>query len=427
MAKLDTQPYKGTRDFYPQDMRRQRHIYDTWRKVVEKFGYEEMHGPLIELTDLYRAKTGEEIVSEQTYSFRDRGDRDVTIRPEMTPTVARMVAARQQEIAYPARWYSIANFWRYERPQHGRLREHWQLNADIFGVEGIDAEIEVIMLANDLMRAFGAKPAMYTIKINSRKLISLLLGEYLKLDVETSHRLTKLLDRKSKMKETAFKMQAEEIAGAEYEKLLDLLNITDLEDLPANVVETGLVEELRQVFDRLRTHGVKNIEFDLTLMRGFDYYTGIVFEVFDTDTENSRSIFGGGRYDELLSIFGTSNVPAVGFGMGDVVIADFLDVHNLWPDLGTNTKAYIAVLEEDLKDQALKLAEELRTKGINVEVDLSDRKAGMQTKTADKKGIPYVIFFGKKEAASGDFTVKELSTSTENVKDTDGLVELLGS
>lgn len=425
MTKLNTQGYKGTRDFYPDSMRRQRYIFDTWHKVARRYGYEEMHGPLLEQTDLYRAKTGEEIVNDQAYSFRDRGDREVTIRPEMTPTVARMVAAREQELAYPLRWYSIANFWRYERPQHGRLREHWQLNADIFGVEAIDAEVETIMLANDILRAFGAKPAMYTIKINSRKLLSLLLGEYLKLGVEASHKLSKLIDRKAKMTPAAFKMQAEAITGNEFDKLMDLLNTTDFDDLPANVVESGLVEELRTLFDSLRRQGVANIEFDLTLMRGFDYYTGVVFEIFDTNPENKRSIFGGGRYDELVSVFGKPKVSAVGFGMGDVMMAEFLTTHKLLPELATTTHAYIAVLAEGLRAEGVELAEQLRAEGVNVALDITGRKAGSQIKAADQKGVPYVIFLGDEEANSGKYKIKQLATQTEQTLELAGLIKLL--
>src|SRR3990167_4836482 len=176
MAKLGTQPYKGTRDFYPADMWIQNYIFKVWRSVAERYGYEEYAAALLELTDLYRAKTGEEIVNEQSYTFTDRGGREVTIRPEMTPSVARMVAARQQELAYPLRWYSIANFWRYEQPQRGRLREHYQLNVDIFGVDSIEGDFEIIRTAENIMRAFGAEDSMFTIRINSRQLMSLLLG-----------------------------------------------------------------------------------------------------------------------------------------------------------------------------------------------------------------------------------------------------------
>src|SRR5690606_12098823 len=196
---LSTQPYKGARDFYPEDKRLQKHLFSVWRRVAERFGYEEYDAPILESLELYLAKTGEEIVNEQTYTFTDRGDRRVAIRPEMTPTVSRMVAAKRQELAYPLRWYSIPNLWRYERPQRGRLREHWQLNVDIFGVEGIEADHEAIQVSDSIMRAFGAKRSMYTIKINSRKLMNALFADYLKLDDTQSHTMAKLIDRMHKM------------------------------------------------------------------------------------------------------------------------------------------------------------------------------------------------------------------------------------
>ena len=185
--KLSTQPYKGARDFYPEDKRAQNYIFETWRRVAESYGYEEYDAPILELTEIYSAKSGEEIVDQQTYRFEDRGGRDVSIRPEMTPTVSRMIAGRRQELAYPARWFSIPNLWRYERPQHGRLREHWQLNVDVFGVGTIDAELELIMIANDIMKRFGAKDDMFQIKINSRKLTALIMADYLQLDSVQSH------------------------------------------------------------------------------------------------------------------------------------------------------------------------------------------------------------------------------------------------
>src|SRR5262245_48888979 len=201
---LPTQPYKGARDFYPEDKRLQKYMFGLMRRVAERFGYEEYDAPILEPLDIYLAKTGDEIVNEQTYTFEDRGGRKVVIRPEMTPTVSRMVAARRQELAYPLRWYSIPNLWRYERPQHGRLREHWQLNVDIFGVEGLEAEHEIISVADGLLQAYGANRDQYTIKINSRQLMDAILHEYLGLDATQSHAMVKLIDRMHKMDYGAF-------------------------------------------------------------------------------------------------------------------------------------------------------------------------------------------------------------------------------
>src|SRR5581483_8335522 len=208
---LSTQPYKGARDFYPEDKRLQKYLFSVMRKVVESFGYEEYDAPILEPLDLYTAKTGDEIVNEQTYSFTDRGDRKVVIRPEMTPSVSRMVAARRQELAYPVRWYSIPNLWRYERPQRGRLREHWQLNVDLFGVETLDAEVELIQVSDALLQAFKAKREAYTIRINSRQLMNSLLQEHLGLGEVEAQTVSKLIDRMHKLDYGKFVTQLESV------------------------------------------------------------------------------------------------------------------------------------------------------------------------------------------------------------------------
>ncbi|MDO8589997.1 MAG: ATP phosphoribosyltransferase regulatory subunit [bacterium] len=252
MAKLDTGPYKGVRDFYPEDMAIENHIFKTWREVVEKAGYQEYSASILEPTEIYTEKSGVEIINEQTFTFTDRGDRSVTLRPEMTPTLARMIAARRRNLKFPLRWYSIPNLFRYERPQRGRKREHWQLNCDLLGITGIEADIEIISLAYKIMKEFGAKDENFEIRINNS-------------------------------------------------------NTDDLKEIGPNIV------------------------YDPTLARGQTYYTGIVFEIFDTNKENGRSIAGGGRYDNLLEIFEVDPIPAVGFGMGDITINDFLETHKLGP------------------------------------------------------------------------------------------------
>lgn len=198
MSSLSTQAYKGTRDFYPADMRVRNYVFDTWHRVARQHGYEEYAAPMLEPLELYTAKSGQELASEQTYTFTDRGDRIVAIRPEMTPSISRMVAAQRQELGYPARLYSIANFMRYERPQRGREREFWQLNTDIFGVDGVQAEAEIIAMAYEIVRAFGASDEMFAIRINNRRLINYMMSQYLGLDAVQSHLMVKLFDRKTK-------------------------------------------------------------------------------------------------------------------------------------------------------------------------------------------------------------------------------------
>ena len=413
MANLDTQPYKGTRDFYPNDMRLERYIFDVWRKVVEQYGYEEYNGPMLEMTDLYRAKTGEEIVNDQIYSFEDRGGRDVTIRPEMTPTLARMVAARQQELVLPLRWYSIPNLWRYERPQKGRLREHWQLNVDIFGLDSVDAEYELIKIARAIMSEFGAKDDMYIFKVNSRKLMSIMMGDYLELDIDTSHRLYKLLDRKPKIENKAFVNQAAVLLGDKLEKFLAVVNVKKIAELPEELSQSDAVKELAALGTKLAKSGVKNIEFDMSIVRGFDYYTGIVFEVLDTHPENNRSIFGGGRYDDLLGIFKAEKIPTAGFGMGDASFREFLVLHDLLPKLQQPADVYITSLDRKLLNEVNNLADQLRAEGVKVAVDYSGRKLGLQIKTADKKHIPWVIVVGEEEIKTQKYTLRNMSKGEE--------------
>ncbi len=412
--KLSSQPYKGARDFYPEDKRIQDYIFDTWKSVVERYGYEGYNAPILELTDLYRAKTGEEIINQQIYNFEDRGGRDVSVRPEMTPTVSRMVAAKRQEISYPARWYSIPNLWRYERPQRGRLREHWQLNVDIFGVKTIDAELELIMIANDIMRAFGANQKMYEIRINSRKLTAMIMAEYLELDPVQANLMIKLLDRKQKLPIETFMAEAESIFDSSQQKegnkrLKKLLDATSMADMPESIRNSGPMKQIQILFTHLKENNIANAHFDVSLMRGFDYYTDIVFEVFDTDPENNRSMFGGGRYDSLVSLFGVEPLPTVGFGMGDVTISNFLESHNLMPDLPSATDIYVISVGDVLR-QAQGIAGILREEGVKVAVDITGRKLDKQINTAVKKKIPYALFVGESELSEELFTLKNLKT-----------------
>lgn len=326
---LPTQPYKGVRDFYPEDMAIQNYIFDTWRKVSQEFGYVEYGASILEPADLYRQKSGDEIVNDQMYVFEDKGGREVALRPEMTPTVARMVAAKHREYKKPMRWFSIPNLFRYERPQRGRMREHWQLNADIFGLEGIEAEIEIIRLAVGIMDAFGIKRDSYEIRLNSRKFLNG-IALNLKLDEKTNFEMTKLLDKKEKMSEEKFEESAREILDEKYVDYMDRLSNPENYKTGTELLHKG-VKEMLEVKSALENHRILNVTTRTSLARGFDYYTGIVFEIFDTHPDNNRSLFGGGRYDNLLEMFGKETMPAVGFGMGDITIRNVLETYNLLP------------------------------------------------------------------------------------------------
>lgn len=417
-SNLPLQPYKGARDFYPEDKRIQKYMFKKMRQAVEAYGYEEYDAPILEPLELYLAKSGEEIVNEQTYAFEDRGGRKVAIRPEMTPTVSRMVAARRQELGYPVRWYSIPNLWRYERPQRGRLREHWQLNVDVFGIDGLYAELEIISAADNILKTFGAKRSMYEIRLNSRELIDYILKSYFGFDSVQAYSLAKLIDKMAKMDRPAFTtlvdalctpMQREQgVVG----KLLAILEVKKLSHLPADLQSQPAVQTLQRLIEMLEEAGITNVRYDASLMRGFDYYTGVVFEVFDTDPENNRSMYGGGRYDGLVGLFGVDPVPTVGFGMGDVTLQNFLEAHELLPPVRTETDLYV-VLIGDVNDKAQRTVRELRGNGLRVAVDTTGRKAEKQIKTADKKGIHYVLFIGERELSEEIFVLRNLKSGEE--------------
>ena len=390
--KLNTEPYKGVRDFYPEDMSIENYIFNIWRKTCESFGYVEYNASILEPSELYKAKSGEEIVNEQTYSFVDRGEREVTLRPEMTPTVARMIAGKKREITFPARWYSIPNVFRYERPQRGRLREHFQLNCDIFGLDNIYTDIEIIRLAYQIMINFGAKETDFEVRLNSRKLLNKTLLD-LGLSDEQSYSFQKLLDRKNKIDN--FDEEAEKIVGRKIEW------------------EIEPDEEMQLLMAELKNAGISNVKFDETIVRGFDYYTGTVFEIYDTNPENSRALFGGGRYDDLLSLFGNDKVPALGFGMGDVTVRDFLETRGILPTYINSTKVYLGTFSKDCISEADKIAQTLRDNNINVVVDYTGRKIGDQIKKADKEKIQFFIAVGEEEIESKQFKIKNLLTNSE--------------
>jgi histidyl-tRNA synthetase len=428
---LSTQPYKGARDFYPEDKRLQKYLFSRMREVAERFGYEEYDAPILEPTELYLSKGNQEIIDEQTYTFLDRGERSVTIRTEMTPTVSRMVAGRRQELAYPVRWYSIPNLWRYERTQRGRLREFWQFNADIFGVDGVEAEHEAVLLADQIMRSYGATHDMYVIQLSSRQLIEELFTQYLGLDQTQKDTLIRLVDRMKKMPYETFVAHADSILtptqrdNGVLDNLLQLLKTTKLEQLPAGFAQRPSVLRLRQLMAMLGDSRVTNAKFDITLMRGFDYYTDMVFEVADTDPENNRSMFGGGRYDGLVGMFGVEPVPTVGFAMGDVTLQNFLESHDLLPALHTETDAYVVFVSDNLYERSQHFLNELRDMGLNVAVDSTGRKLDKQIKTAVKKGINYAIFIGEAELQSGQYKLRNLVDGTEEQHSAQRIVSIV--
>ncbi|PIV90918.1 histidine--tRNA ligase [Candidatus Gracilibacteria bacterium CG17_big_fil_post_rev_8_21_14_2_50_48_13] len=412
---LSKEPYKGTRDFYPEDQFVHNHIFGVIRRVVEGFGYQEYNAPMLEETALYAAKTGEEIVGEQTYSFTDRGDRQVTMRPEMTPSFARMIARKRHELAFPARWYSIPNLWRYERPQRGRLREHWQLNVDIAGVNSIHGELEVITTAVDIMRGLGAKDDEFEVRINSRRFVEAFFADILGLDETRAYRLAKLIDKKAKISEEQFAEQGRSIVGTPlYPLFASCMEAGSIDELcrilPLEFATHPSIQELGDLFALLGQGGVGNARFDPTIMRGFDYYTGVVFEVFDKHPDNNRAMFGGGRYDGLVGIFGVEPISCVGIAMGDVTAYNFLEVRGLLPKYESNAKLYLSTGPGATFEEVWAMAVQLRGEGIAVCVELDNRKLEKQLKAADKLAVPYIAVIGGDEVASGMLKLKSLTS-----------------
>lgn len=412
---LNLSSYKGTRDLYPADMRLRQYIFNKWRTAVESFGYEEYMAPTLEPLELYAAKSGQEIVNEETYQFEDRGGRRVAIRPEMTPSVARMVAARRQETPIPARLFSIANFMRYERPQKGREREFWQLNFDLFGVDNSAADIEILELSHSIVKAFGATDEMFTLRVNDRRLTNFIMKYYLNLDDSQSGRMIKLLDHRAKISEESFVEQVREIAPDDADETLakfdQLLSVTDISQLPTEIIESSVSNPLGEILETLKNLGISNAKFDLTLMRGFDYYTGIVFEIFDEHPDNRRAMFGGGRYDGLVGLFGVEDMPVVGAAPGETMFAEFLKSHDLIPELKPATSLVLIPLGDV---DIMQIANEIRQNNVNVAVDFTNRKVEKKIKSAIKAGAEYVLFIGEDELREQTYSLKELSTGEEN-------------
>jgi histidyl-tRNA synthetase len=315
--------------------------------------------------------------------------------------------------------FSIPNVWRYERPQRGRLREHWQLNVDLFGVENSSADHEIISVADTIMQNFGAKRRDYTIKINSRELMAFLLRDYLKLDQTEATTIIKLLDKMPKMDYAEFTAlvsasispsQREEQATDE--KLLVLLEAHSIDELPPEAQSHPSALRLLDIVDTLKNQGVTNLVFDMSIIRGFMYYTDIVFEIFDNHPANNRSMFGGGRYDGLVANFGVEPVATVGFGLGDVTIRDFLETHGILPKIPTDVHVTM-VLVGNVYNQAQKMINRIRAEGVNLSVDATDRKLDKKLKNVDKSGVRYAIIMGEGELADDRLTLKDMTTGKQ--------------
>lgn len=412
---LSTESYKGTRDFYPRDMQFRNWMFGKLASTVRSFGYLEYGGPMLESFDLYAAKTGEEIVSQQLYHLEDRGGRRIAVRPEMTPTMARMVAARIHELPRPVRLFSIPNVWRYERPQRGRLREHWQLNVDVLGGDPLLAETEVLTLAVEIMRAFGGGERMQ-VRVNHRKLMDEFFSKRLGLSGAQALRVVKAIDARAKVDEAKFRGWLIE-AGLDESRIseLDRFFSSSLDEIRREIPCEG-AEQLGALFRALEESGVGGqVVFDPTIMRGLDYYTGTVFEIYDVSPENHRAMFGGGRYDNLMGIFGKDSLSGVGFGMGDVSLQNFLETHGLVPKFESEIDVFVSLPSLALRGLSEEVARSLRNAGFNVMTPLAEGGFGPQLKLAHKHEAKIAVLFGEAELQEGKVVMKFLKTGEQFV------------
>ncbi len=414
--KLSTEPYKGVRDFYPEDMAIQRHIFDTWSRTAESFGFERYDASVLEPSELYKSKgaENEELVNDQTYTFTDRGNREVTLRPEMTPTVARMIASRHKELPFPVRWYSIPNLFRYERSQRGRVREHWQLNCDIFGAEDqLSADVEMIALAYQSLINFGAYDEMFSIRVNDRVEMKEFYHSLGVIDEESITKVTRLNDRFHKIERSEYMEELRQIVPGAAEAILEFVEKSEQ-------TENAVTKALNAL-------GINNVKIDRSLARGFDYYTGTIFEIFDNDPKNNRSMLGGGRYDDLTSLFGEERIGGVGFGMGDVTMRDFLETHDLIPNLRRSANLIVIPTDTKFNLEGEKAATTFRRSGVSTLVDISARKLGKKVSNAAHCGAGYLLVVGEDEIARSEFILKNLADGTEASGSLDDLAKQVAS
>ena len=418
MKKQLVQAVKGTRDFYPEQMALRTWLYNKIRAVSERFGYQEWEGPILEYIALYAAKSGEELVKEQSFVLKDRGGDELTLRPELTPTLARMVAQKQNMLPKPIRWWSFGPFWRYERPQKGRTREFFQWNIDLIGSESAQADAEIAAIGAEFFRSVGLGPDALRIQVNNRKLMDAQLRA-MGIGGDLVSTVFKVIDKREKMKAQDWADYAASVGLSEPQiaALSAMLNDREL---------WKQSDELAEFFDAAADFGVSDyIEFEPSVIRGLDYYTGTVFEARDRDGE-FRAILGGGRYDNLVADVGGDRLAATGYAMGDVVIGLALQKYGKLPALRISpTQVLIAPFEASLFGAARKLAAQWRATGLRVELYPDAVKLDRQLKYADSKGIPFVAILGPDEAAQGSVTLKDLGAKSQQTVAQSEVVRLI--
>ncbi|MFK7788591.1 MAG: histidine--tRNA ligase [Phycisphaeraceae bacterium] len=428
---MKLQPPKGTRDFYPDEMAKRRYLHDAWRKVSTRHGFDEVDGPIFESLDLYKVKSGDGIVSE-LFHFKDRGDRELAIRPEFTPTLARMVAAQANGLPKPIKWFCTPNLCRAEKPQRGRLREFDQWNIDMLGESGAIADAEVIAVAVDLLRELGIGPELVKVKLSHREVVRQVLTS-LGVPDDKMNDAFALLDAKDKLPPDVFADKAKALGlGDEQVQRFDAMcsqtyRVGEIDKLRTAAGIDDALEDLVAIDQTLAGFGLGDwCVYDLGIVRGLAYYTGTVFELHVT-TGKERALGGGGRYDKLIELFGGPAMPAVGFGMGDVVLTNLLEDENLLPESLTKPEpdAYVIAVTE-VGDLALAgVVSTLRFAGLHTRMNYkATRKIGKLLKDAENCGAKVAIILDD-DAGKGNASVKDLVTGDQQTIAIDQLTDHL--
>ncbi len=407
----------GFRDFYPEELALKNHIFATWRAVAARYGFEEYDGPPLESLELYTQKSGDEIV-QQLYSFTDKGDRQVALRPEMTPTLARMVGARAQALKKPIRWFSIPQLFRYERQQRGRLREHFQLNMDLIGESSPLADAELVAAAIDIMRAFGLGPGDVQARVSDRRVLRALLAGHGVTDAQLAAAYV-AIDKSERDPHDvlAAKLREAGLGKTQVDGVFAVAALRGVAPLTQALAKVKGGEEagepLLTAVKALGAMGLEDfVQVDLSIVRGLAYYTGVVFELFDAK-HALRAICGGGRYDGLLKALGGIDLPALGFGMGDVVLGELLKERAAVPKTTGRLEAFLVAVSGEDVPFVLKLAHDLRDKGVAVEYGLKPKAVRNQLELAAARGAARAVIVGPDERASGLVVVKDLGAGTE--------------
>jgi len=412
---------KGTRDFYPEDMAFQRHIFAHWHATCKRYGFELYDGPMFEHLELYTQKSGDDI-EKQLYTFVDKAERHMALRPELTPTLARMVAARGNNLKRPVRWYSIPRLFRYERMQKGRLREFFQLNMDILGIPGVSADAELIAAVIDMMRDLGFTANDFSVRISSRTLLE---GLFLHAGVPSEKLvlLYGLLDKKHKIDPEEFSRELATIVdNALFDRIHTILGARSLSEAAAMHPDLAALKDLESLFSLLSCYGLDDyVAFDIGTVRGLAYYTGIVFEVFDAQ-RSLRAIAGGGRYDRLVRMYGGPDTPAVGFAAGDVVLGELLKEKFGSPALPCRSQVFIVSFDAH-PEKAIRLARTLRESSISCEFSLKTVSIGKQMEQAHAARSAIAVFIGGDEEREGNVKVKNMRTGQESLVEASGLLE----